>query len=42
MSKQDKQIINSIKMMILILQLKQADFKNKMKEHFNQANEKIR
>lgn len=39
---EDKQILLDIKMMLLILQLKQADFQNKMKQHFSQANATLR
>lgn len=39
---EDKQILLDIRMMLLILQLKQVDFNNKMKQHFNQTNEIIR
>ncbi len=37
----DKKMLLDIRMMLLILQLKQVDFQNKMKQHFNQANEII-
>jgi hypothetical protein len=39
---EDKQTLLDIRMMLLILQLKQADFKNKMKQHFSQANATLR
>lgn len=39
---EDKQVLNDIKMMLLILKLKQADFNNKMKQHFSQANATLR